>query len=144
MRHDVISKTLPPTDLALRMRSVAVEVNASMRAENAKAQDSAMIERDLSRGAKPPAPAAEDPLGEFRECLDELIEFVGEDSINSCRSTPGGHGCIGPDISGMDSHVDTVLRAVRKLMRQPEPEPAQAPAVDTGLLTIHNPDRRLR
>lgn len=140
--HDVISKTLP-ADIALLalQRDTAAEIEA----KTAQRQDSAMVERDLSRGACQPATAAEDPLAAFRAALDELIEFASDDAISAGYALPGGRGCRGPNVSGMERHIEDVLDEVRKLMGAKQVDPASAaPAPDNGLLTSHNPDRRLR
>lgn len=137
--HDVIAKTLPAS---LALLAVQREAAADIEAKTAARQDSAMIERDLSRGAQPPAPAVEDPLTAVEAAIDDLIEFACEDAINAGSFNPRLQGPNEPDVSGMNRRVKAVLDEVRKLMRQPEPKPVQAPATDNGLLTTHNPDRR--
>lgn len=142
--HDVISKTLPTPEAELQRRAILELAEADLRIQDAQMQDSAMIEADLTRGATKPAPAAEDPLASFRAALDELIEFTSDDAISAGHALPGGRGCHGPNVSGMERRIEDVLDEVRKIMGAKQVAPASAaPAPDNGLLTSHNPDRRL-
>lgn len=139
--HDVITKTLPAN---MALLSVQREAATEIEAKTAQRQDSAMIERDLSRGARAPEPAAEDPIAAVRDAIDELIEFASEDAINAGSFNPSLQGPNEPNVAGMQRYIEGVLDEVRKLMGV-----STAPVVDDGeislpdwLLTSHNPDRR--
>lgn len=175
MRNDIITATLPvdpveakftalvkhwgpfevvraahdngaPLDCDLWGLPLLIAVEEQLTQEAAQAANMRMLDADAPKPAAP-APAAEDPLAEVHECINELVEFASEDAINSGSALPGGRGCIGPDISGMEMHVDAVIRAVRKLLGQPE---AQSPATSDEitlpdwLLVEHKPGARVK
>lgn len=114
--------------------------------------NAAMIKRD-GPAAAPSAPEAEDPLAAVRGALDELIEFVSEDTLEAGRPMAGGYGCMGPDTVGCQRRYDAVLDEVRKLVlsqvcglvarAQAAQEPEQA-SIDTaaGLTVEHVPGDR--
>lgn len=143
--HDVITKTMP-ANMALvgLQRDAAAEIEAKTAAR----QDSAMIERDLSRGARPPAPAAEDPLDSVRDAIDELVEFASEDAVNAGSFNPSLQGPNEPDVRGIERRIEDVLYEVCKLIatvaRGHDTQVCDSEQVGNfGLLVEHTPGARV-
>lgn len=83
-----------------------------------------------------------DPLDDLKNALDELIEFTAEDAISAGCALPNGRGCRGPDTSTADRLYIKVLEAAERAFAPKQVPAAQAGRkADSGLRTVHNPDR---
>lgn len=77
----------------------------------------------------------------FQDALEELMEFVAEDTIRSGTAIPGRGGCYDPDVSTRER---LFAKAVDCAQAAFAPKPA--PFIErrrTGVLVVHNPDERL-
>lgn len=143
--HDVISKTLPTSEAELQRRAILELAEADLRIQDAQMQDSAMIEADLARGVTKPAPAAKDPLV---AAVSDAIQYLRDTMFECALSEVQNAGRFDPDYARADDAEAELLKAIDALLAG-RAAPA-APAVsastcssDNGLLTSHNPDRRL-
>lgn len=134
---DVIAKTLPADPAE---RAALEEAEAFMRAQDARLQDAAMLERDEPKAK--PEPAAEDPLAAVRDAIQNLRDEMFECARDEVQNT----GRRDPDYARADAAEAELIAEVRKLLQPPVCDPVQVDASgksDNGLLTSHNPDRRV-
>ncbi len=143
MRHDIITATLPANmTLVGLQRDAAAEIEAKTAAR----QDSAMIERDLSRGARPPAQAAEDPLrAAVGAAILALREEMFECALDECQNT-GRHD---PNYARADAAEAELLKAIdaltaSRLGAKAAPVCDSEQVCNSGLLVEHKPGARVK
>lgn len=103
--------------------------------------DALGIKRAAAQSAGPAAKECA-AMHAFLGAIDELIEFAGEDAIHAGSAIPGGRGCYGPDVAGMEAHIADVIEAARRAFAPSAPTITEKPAQrGNGLLTVHNADR---
>lgn len=142
MRNDIITATLPANMALVELQRHAAAV---IEAKTSARQDSAMVERDLSRGARPPEPAAEDPLcAAVDAAILALREEMFECAVDECQNTGRD-----PDYTRADAAEADLLKAIDALIASRLGVKAAqvcdlAQVGNSGLLVEHKPGARVK